>query len=194
MKMKTVDFITSAPSIREAPSDGRAEIVFLGRSNVGKSSLINALTQRKKLAHTSNTPGKTRLMNYYLVNENFYLVDFPGYGYAKVSKSIQQEWQKNFEEYLLERDSIKLACLLVDSRHTLQNNDRQMWDYLDHCGFPLQLVLTKFDKLKANDRKKQKRKLAEAFGVQESEVITFSTQDKNTHRNLWSRLERALAK
>jgi GTP-binding protein len=121
---------------------------MIGRSNVGKSSFINKLTRRKRLAHTSNTPGKTRLLNYYLVDESWALVDLPGYGYAKVSKTEQARWQASLEEYLRERPSLLGVLQLIDARHGAQPNDKQMNEWLIASGLEVAVVVTKTDKAK----------------------------------------------
>src|SRR6266478_3802878 len=117
MKITSAEFVKSAFEKRHWTTDGRAEIAFLGRSNVGKSSLINSLLLRKALARTSNTPGRTQSINFFLINESFYFVDLPGYGYAKVSKTMRADWGKMAEEYLANRDALALCVQLIDSRH-----------------------------------------------------------------------------
>src|SRR6476469_5029551 len=117
MKIQTAEFVKSAFSHEHWTTDGKAEISFLGRSNVGKSSLINSLLQRKGLARTSNTPGRTQSINFFLINESFYFADLPGYGYARVSKSMRQDWGRMAEEYLADRRELALAIQLIDSRH-----------------------------------------------------------------------------
>lgn len=161
------DFITSAPSIEETLPDGISEVAFLGRSNVGKSSLINALTNRKNLAKSSSTPGKTRLINFFditfLKDQEKYktrLVDLPGFGYAKVAKSLKKEWQKNLTLFIEERNSIRLFIHLVDARHPDLDIDKQVIEYLKKICRPDQKILvvfTKSDKLKQNELAALKR-------------------------------------
>ena len=137
-------FIKSAPSINEAPDLGnKPEIVLVGRSNVGKSSFINAITSRKGLAKTSNTPGKTRLINYYLIDDSWVFVDLPGYGYAKVSKSEQQQWRKNLERFLTERKEIRAVIQLIDARHGPKESDIQMREWLALQDYEQIIILTK---------------------------------------------------
>lgn len=155
LKITEANFITSAPSLKECPTWTLPEIAMVGRSNVGKSSLINKLTNRKGLAKTSNTPGKTRLINFYEINKTFSLVDLPGYGYAKVSHSIQATWQKNLETYLSKRDNLMLIIQLIDARHGPQPNDLQMAAWLASQRLPVLVVMTKVDKLSKNDLSKQ---------------------------------------
>src|SRR5690242_10317748 len=154
MIIKTSEFIISAVKREQYPSDNRVEIAFVGRSNVGKSSIINALTNRKKLAKVSQTPGKTRLINFFLINNDFFLVDLPGYGYAKVSKAEQASWGKTIETYLHGRDELKRVVLLVDSRHKPTADDITMYEWIKHYGYDVIVVSTKKDKLSSNELRK----------------------------------------
>lgn len=148
-KTPQVEFVLSAPDLKFCPDlGGKPEFALLGRSNVGKSSFINKLTRRKRLAHTSNTPGKTRLLNYYLVNDSWALVDLPGYGFAKVSKKEQARWRDALEEYMLNRETLQGVVQLIDSRHGAQKNDIEMNRWLLESGIPAAVVLTKTDKSK----------------------------------------------
>jgi GTP-binding protein len=148
-KSPQVEFVTSAPDLDRCPDlDGKPEIAMIGRSNVGKSSFINKLTRRKRLAHTSNTPGKTRLLNYYLVDGSWALVDLPGYGFAKVSKTEQARWRVSLEEYLKQRTSLIGVLQLIDARHGAQPNDITMNTWLNACGIEVAVVVTKIDKAK----------------------------------------------
>ena len=130
MKISSAEFVTSSDCLKNCPEFNLPEIAMIGRSNVGKSSLINAITSRRNMARTSNTPGKTRLINFYKINDKFILADLPGYGYAKISKSEQEKWKKNLEDYLLNRDSLVAVIQLIDARHPVQNNDLLMRDWL----------------------------------------------------------------
>ncbi len=143
-------FIKSAPDLQHCPEDGLPEIAMAGRSNVGKSSLINSLTKRKNLAKTSNTPGKTRMINYYLIENRFYLVDLPGYGFAKVSRKERNRWGKVMQEWFLKRTTLTLTLLLIDSRHKPTALDSDMIEWLAGYRIPFALVLTKCDKLSNN--------------------------------------------
>lgn len=159
--IKDAVFLTSAPSIKQTPDPTVTEVVFVGRSNVGKSSLLNALTNRKSLAKSSSTPGKTRLINFFdlkvEMGGNDYamrFVDLPGFGYAKVSKTMKEEWESNLTEFLLSRDSIRLFIRLIDARHENLPNDLDVAEFLDSIKRPDQQILdvyTKIDKLKQND-------------------------------------------
>ncbi|MFN3393769.1 MAG: ribosome biogenesis GTP-binding protein YihA/YsxC [Candidatus Thermochlorobacter sp.] len=146
MKIRFAEFVKSVTSPDALPKDGLPEIAFVGRSNVGKSSLLNLLMGRK-LAHTSATPGKTRELNFFLINRKFYFVDLPGYGYAKVQKSLQEEWKVLLEWYLKARTQLKLVLLLIDARHATMAIDKQMQEFLAFYGRRYALIRTKVDKL-----------------------------------------------
>jgi len=150
MKIKSVKFVTSAAKVRQAPSDALPHIAFAGRSNVGKSSLLNALFNRKKMALVSSTPGKTRLLNFFLVNESIYFVDLPGYGFAKVPMKIKEQWGHLVENYLQHSENLKCVVVLTDSRHEVQKMDRQLVDWLARNDIPFIVVGTKADKLTKN--------------------------------------------
>ena len=147
MEVKSARFIISNTDIRKCPQDGLPEYAFIGRSNVGKSSLINMLTRQNKLAMTSSTPGKTLLINHFLVNESWYLVDLPGYGYAKRGKAQQEQLQKIISSYILDREQMTLLFLLIDSRHPAQKIDLEFIEWLGENGVPFAIVFTKADKL-----------------------------------------------
>lgn len=151
------------------------EIALLGRSNVGKSSFINTITNHSKLAKTSNKPGKTRLINLFNLNDKLIIADLPGYGYAKVSKAMQDEWQKNLEEYLLKRESLKLLIQFIDSRHEVQKNDLQMQAWLQHNGLKSIVIATKID---LTPKSRIQAKINEFKKVTQREVLPFSTVNK----------------
>lgn len=148
--IKTVAFIKSSQKWQECPEPNLPEYAFIGRSNVGKSSLINALTNHKGLAKTSQTPGKTQLINHFLVNDQWYLTDLPGYGYAKVSKSIRKDFEKLITNYILNRKNLVNLFVLVDARHTPQKIDLEFMQWCGESGVPFSIVFTKEDKLKPN--------------------------------------------
>lgn len=150
MKIKHANFSKSSQSISECPRPDRHEYAFIGRSNVGKSSLINALTNRKSLAKTSGVPGKTQLINHFEIDHNWYLVDLPGYGWAKASKSEKSKWGKFIEEYLLNRDSLVCIFLLIDIRHEPQKIDLEFIEWLGKNQKPFCIIFTKADKLSKN--------------------------------------------
>ena len=156
-------FVTSAPDISHLPSDTGVEVAFAGRSNAGKSSALNALTQQKSLARTSKTPGRTQLINLFEVEENCRLVDLPGYGYAEVPEAVKRKWQKSLGEYLQKRESLKGLIVLMDIRHPLKDLDQQMIDWAVAVGLPVLLLLTKSDKLASGAQKQQLNMVKEAI-------------------------------
>ncbi|MCQ2214614.1 MAG: ribosome biogenesis GTP-binding protein YihA/YsxC [Bacteroidales bacterium] len=141
------DFVKSSSAVDQCPTDNRWDFAFIGRSNVGKSSLINMLCNRIALAKVSATPGKTQLINHFLINDKFYIVDLPGYGYAKVSKSVKEDFQKIIKSYILERESMACLFVLVDSRHEPQKIDLEFMQFLGENGIPFAIIFTKADKL-----------------------------------------------
>ena len=175
------EFLKSAPIPRDAPPDEGLEVAFAGRSNAGKSSVINTITQRKNLARTSKTPGRTQLLNFFQVNATSRLVDLPGYGYAKVPKAMQKAWGKAMEDYLRHREALKGVFLIMDIRHPLTDIDWQMADWCAHANLQLHLVLTKADKLSrgaASSTLLQVRRSVEAEGVVASTQL-FSAVDRS---------------
>src|SRR6187402_137823 len=154
MKIHSATFISSYADISKCPAPDKPEFAFIGRSNVGKSSLINALTQQKKLAKTSVKPGKTQTINHFLINESWYLVDLPGYGYASVSKATKEGFGKMIEEYVTKRESVSCLFILIDSRLEPQKNDLSFINWAGAQGVPLCLIFTKADKLNKNDLNK----------------------------------------
>jgi len=170
MAVKEAVFIKSAPELKQCPDSEIPEICFAGRSNVGKSSLINALTNRKNLAKTSNVPGKTRAMNYFLIDQTWYLVDLPGYGYAKVSKKEQARWGDALNHYLLNRKQLTLVVLLIDIRHEPQNNDLDFMYWLGTHQIPFMVVLSKADKIGVNKQQSAKKNLIKVISEMNIEV------------------------
>jgi GTP-binding protein len=154
-------FLSSFATVESLPGDGKPEIAFIGRSNVGKSSLVNALTERKNLAKTSSTPGKTQLLNYFTINESFYLVDMPGYGYAKTSKDKRFDWARLTEDYFKNRRALRGVGVLIDSRHSELESDVMVVEWLAERNIPFFLVLTKTDKPKQAEVAKHERLLRE---------------------------------
>lgn len=163
MQIKKAEFLKSASSISGLPEDGRPEFAFIGRSNVGKSSLMNMLLGRKNLVKTSKKPGKTVLLNYFNVNDSFYFVDLPGYGFASRSKSEQDIWRVVIEKYLRTRKSLAGIFLLIDSRHGILPNDEQMIEFLDHYQIGYTPVFTKTDKLTKTELSAVKQKNPDSF-------------------------------
>ncbi len=204
MKITSAEFVKSAFERAHWPNDRRPEIAFLGRSNVGKSSLLNSLLQRKGLARTSNTPGRTQSINFFLVNANkpvgagpstdgsgFYFVDLPGYGFAKVSKSMRADWGKMAEEYLSDRDELALSIQLVDSRHKPSQLDLQLHEWLVFNQKKHIVVATKSDKLSSNELTKQMRVIGEE--MPSSKVIAYSSQTGKGREAIWSEVIKGLA-
>jgi GTP-binding protein len=151
MLIKSSTFVSSADQLSQCPPGNKPEFAFIGRSNVGKSSLINMLVDQKGLAKTSSTPGKTQLINYFLINEKWFLVDLPGYGFAKVSKTAREKWEKRLFEYLRKRENLYCVFVLVDSRLEPQKNDIEMINWLGENQIPMTILFTKTDKLKPRE-------------------------------------------
>ena len=172
MKYLISQFVISAEKLSQCPDTNLPEFPLLGRSNVGKSSFINALANNKKLAKTSNTPGKTRLINYFNFSDKFMIADLPGYGYAKVSKEAQANWQKNLEEYLLNRSQISSLVQLIDSRHDIQKNDYQMREWVNTYNLPCITIATKIDYVPKNKVLNVLSKIKKEFG---GVVLPFSS-------------------
>ena len=147
MEIQRAEFVTSNTDVKRCPDGGMPEYAFIGRSNVGKSSLINMLTRRKQLAMTSQKPGKTQLINHFIINDSWYLVDLPGYGFAKRSKTVQQKLQQMISSYILQREQLINLFVLIDIRHEQQKIDREFIDWLGESGVPFTVVFTKADKL-----------------------------------------------
>ena len=179
--LETVCGITSV-----LPKNDLPEIAFLGKSNVGKSSLINTLMQRKSLARTSQAPGKTQTINYYKVNDSLYFVDLPGYGYAKVSQELRQKWGKMIERYITTSPTLKLICLLVDIRHEPTENDRLMYDWIKYHGYKVLLILTKADKLKRSVLNKHIKMIEKALKVADEDmIVAFSSETKQVREEVY---------
>jgi len=172
-RITSATFITSSTCLKNCPDFNLPEIALIGRSNVGKSSFINTLTNRKKLAKTSNTPGKTRLINFFNINEELIIADLPGYGYAKISKTEQEKWSKILEEYLKDREPLKAVIQFIDARHDVQNNDYQMREWLDFHKIPIITLATKTDTLSKNEAFRAIQNISKTL---DTEVIEFSSK------------------
>lgn len=151
MEIQTAYFLGSFPTESKCPTDGKPEFAFIGRSNVGKSSLLNMLCNHKDMAKVSGTPGKTRQLNYFVINSEWYLVDLPGYGFARASKKAKANYERMIEQYLLQRETLMCAMVLLDSRHELQEIDKEFINWLGSMHIPFVLVFTKLDKLKESE-------------------------------------------
>ena len=190
VSLETVCVITSTLPRTEKP-----EIAFAGKSNVGKSSMINALMNRKALARTSAQPGKTQTVNFYNINDQLYLVDLPGYGYAKVSYSEKEKWGKLIEKYLHGSKQLKAVFLLVDIRHAPSENDKMMYDWMIYHGFHPILIATKLDKIKRSQVQKQIKMVKTGLNAQQGTiVIPFSAETKQGRDEIWEVIESFLPK
>ncbi|RPI02419.1 MAG: YihA family ribosome biogenesis GTP-binding protein [Calditrichaeota bacterium] len=194
MKIISVEFIKSAANISHLPKDSHPHVAFAGRSNVGKSSLLNKLFNRKRMALVSSTPGKTRLLNFFLINENTYFVDLPGYGYAKVPKSMKQKWQNTIERYLSNCRELMGVVLLTDIRHAVQPTDVQFIEWLAAMNIPLILVGTKADKLsnqKLQHQLAENQKIIEPFKI--DHIVPFSAINGMGKNELLHEIDRLLS-
>ncbi|MFQ5864266.1 MAG: ribosome biogenesis GTP-binding protein YihA/YsxC [bacterium] len=193
MKITSVEFIKSVKNTNEIPKDNLKEIAFAGRSNVGKSSLINCLLNRKKLAKTSSTPGKTRQLNYFKINNRFYFVDLPGYGFAKVSKEEKAHWQRLVEGYIKDSLYLKGVISIIDSRVGLTELDVQLLEWLKRLGVSVVLVATKSDKLSKNAVANQIRNISEQLGSNfTSNIYPFSAVSGMGKKELWREISNLL--
>ncbi|PYR87812.1 MAG: YihA family ribosome biogenesis GTP-binding protein [Acidobacteria bacterium] len=172
MKISSARFMKSSTRPDDFPRDQRPEIAFCGRSNVGKSSLLNTLTNVRGLARTSSTPGRTQTINFFVINESMYFVDLPGYGYAKVSKTVRESWGPMIEDYLRNREQLNLAVMIVDSRMAPTDSDVIMKQWLDRCRIPTTVVLTKTDKISNNQLHQALRQGTQTLDTKE--IIAFS--------------------
>ena len=189
MKVISAEFVKSAFDRRHWTTDGLPEIAFLGRSNVGKSSLINTLLGRKGLARTSNTPGRTQSINFYKINNSFYFVDLPGYGYAKVPKSMRSDWGKLAEDYLSDRETLVLCIQLVDARHKPTDLDEQLHEWLRFNKKRHIIAATKADKLSSNQLRKSLTTIENELSG--SRVIAFSSKTALGRDGLWEAISKA---
>ena len=190
VNLETVCGITSTLPVNTLP-----EFAFAGKSNVGKSSLINGLMNRKSYARTSSQPGKTQTINFYNINEKLYFVDLPGYGYAKVSLELRAKWGKMIERYLKKSSQLKLIFLLVDIRHEPSQNDKDMYDWIVHNGFMPIVIATKLDKINRSQIAKQSKLIRTSLGMpKEGILIPFSAETKQGRDEIWQKIEELLPK
>lgn len=182
MMISEIEFVGSFEHEHQCPVTQLPEYAFIGRSNVGKSSLINAITRKKGLARISSTPGKTQTMNYFLINKEWYLVDLPGYGYAKISKTKRKKWRQMIERYLQHRENLYCVIQLIDSRHNLQENDLEFMNWMGESGIPFVIAFTKIDKIKISDRNKNIKKLLKQLSEYWDPLPTHfvTSAEKNT--------------
>lgn len=189
MHVKSAEFITSAVKPDQYPEASMPEVAFAGRSNVGKSSLINTLVNRKRLVKTSSTPGRTQLINFFTVNDALFLVDLPGYGYAKVPEAVRRHWGPMIETYLKGRATLKAVVLILDIRRTPGIEEKNFIDWLTlyhRCAIP---VLTKADKLSTSAQKNRRRNIADALSMDPSDLILFSAKTRKGLVQVWSAIE-----
>lgn len=190
MKVIEAEIVISAVKKEQYPQEGLPEVALAGRSNVGKSSLINKIIQRKALARTSSKPGKTQTLNFYKINNNFNFVDFPGYGFAKVSKLQREAWGKMIEEYLVNRKELKVVLLITDLRHPPSNDDQAMYNWLKHYNIPVIIIGTKADKIPKGKWDKHKKILMETLGVDVNDrIVVFSAETGLGKDQLWNELK-----
>ena len=190
MKVNHAEFIISAVSPKQYPTTRLPEIALAGRSNVGKSSFINKMTNRKKLARTSSKPGKTQTLNYYKIEEKFYFVDVPGYGYAKVSKTERAKWGEMLETYFTQRETLKLAICVVDFRHPPTNDDVQMYHFLKYYNIPVLVLATKVDKIPRSKWNKHEKIVKEGFDFDPGDkLLTFSSETGLGMDEVWRYIE-----
>ena len=186
MKAATSSYVKSAMEPSQYPADGRPEFAFVGRSNVGKSSLLNVLLGQKGLSKTSSRPGKTQTVNFFDVNGRIYFVDLPGYGYAKVPLQLKERWGKAMTAYLRDRAPLRLALQLVDARHKPTEKDDEMLDLLEGAHVPTVVVATKIDKVKRSERAKNLRRIRETLGLDgEAALVPFSSVTKEGVKEVW---------
>lgn len=186
MKVTSAQFIKSAMAPKDYPREGWPEFAFVGRSNVGKSTLMNTLLGRKGLAKTSSTPGKTQTVNFFDINGKIYFVDLPGYGYAKVPKTMKRQWNVVMGEYLRSREPLQLVAQLFDARHDPTDKDMQMLSMLDEAQVPTLIVVTKIDKLKRSERKRNLADIRKKLALDEDAMlIPFSGVTKEGKREIW---------
>ncbi|WP_317368638.1 ribosome biogenesis GTP-binding protein YihA/YsxC [uncultured Tyzzerella sp.] len=186
MNVNNVELTAVCGRKDQYPDAELPEVAFVGKSNVGKSSLINCMVNRKSLARTSQNPGKTRTINFYNVEDIVHFVDLPGYGYARASKTEVAKWGKMIEEYLLERKQLKSIILLIDIRHEPSANDKMMYDWLKHYGYKIIIVTTKSDKLKRSQLNKHISMISKGLNISKEDIlIPFSSQNKDGRERLW---------
>ncbi len=193
LKINSVDLVISAVRRSQYPTDEKPEYLLVGRSNVGKSSFINTLINRKNYARTSATPGKTQTINFYLVNEEFYLVDAPGYGFAALSKAKQRKFGLMMEDYLQNRPNLKQVFMLIDFRHKPTKDDIMMYDFLKHYKIPVTIVATKTDKVGTTSHQKQRNNILNDLDmVTQDEFVMFSNVTKLGKNEIYEKIERTM--
>jgi len=193
MKITSAEFIKAAVNSRGWPKDGKPQVAFAGRSNVGKSSLINSLVNRRGLVKTSSTPGKTREVNFFLINGEYYFVDLPGFGYARVPGRVQADWGPMIEEYLLQCPDLRAVIFLLDIRHEPGDHDRMLNQWLSGNEIPAVYVATKADKISRGQRHKHLKVLADAVGADPRDIIEYSSETGEGKPKLWDAIKSAVS-
>ena len=192
MLIHSADFVTSAPALASCPPAEWPEIAFAGRSNVGKSSLINCLLNRKGLVRTSSTPGRTQLLNFFAINEALYFVDLPGYGFARAPRSVRERWQPMVHGYLKGRSNLRAVVWLLDARRDPSEEDLRFLDWLEESGIPTIPVITKVDKVSRNELARRVAKIAGSTGLSAEFLTPFSVLSKQGHEEVWELIDLAL--
>ena len=192
MKINAVEQPITAVRKSQYPEDNKSEFLLVGRSNVGKSSFINTLINRKNFARTSATPGKTQTLNFFLINNEFYIVDVPGYGFARVSKKLKNKFGMIIEDYLESRNNLKNVFMLVDFRHKPTDDDILMYNFLKYYNIPVTIIATKVDKVKKSLHEKNKNLIIKLFNLDENELILFSTITKTGKQEVLDKIETML--
>jgi GTP-binding protein len=192
MIIQSVQFVTSAPKLSACPPSTWPEIAFAGRSNVGKSSLINTLLNRKGLVRTSSTPGRTQMLNFFAVNEALHFVDLPGYGFARAPRAVRERWQPMIRDYLTGRASLKAVIWLLDARREPSDEDLSFLDWLEEAERPTIPVITKVDKLSRNELARQLAIITRTTGLEREVFTTFSSVTREGLTELWERIEAAI--
>ena len=193
MEIRNVSLETVCGVTSTLPENHLPEVAFAGKSNVGKSSLINALMNRKSLARTSGQPGKTQTINFYNINGQIYLVDLPGYGYAKTARKERELWGEMIERYLHTSEVLRAVFLLVDIRHAPSENDRQMFDWMKYMGFDPVVIATKLDKIKRSQMDRQMKVIREGLGADsETIIVPFSAQTKQGRETIWDFMDQVI--
>lgn len=191
MKINSVELTISAVRESQYPNDQKKEFLLVGRSNVGKSSFINTIINRKNFARTSATPGKTQTLNFYKINDDFYIVDAPGYGFAKVRNSLKKKFGLIIENYLKSRDNLEMVFLLIDFRHKPTEDDVLMYEYLKYYDIPLTIVCTKVDKVSKNNHEKNKKAILKELKLEDDKnMILFSSITKNGKNEIYDEIEK----
>lgn len=188
VKILDVKLTISAVRVSQFPEDNKNEFLLVGRSNVGKSSFINTLINRKNFARTSAKPGKTQTLNFYLINNFFYLVDAPGYGFAKVNKQLKNKFGLIMESYLESRENLKMVFMLIDFRHKPTEDDILMYNYLKHYNIPVTLICTKVDKVSKNSHEKQINQITKTLDVNREDLVLFSSVTKIGKQEIYNKL------